>query len=184
MIVPLILFLLSAAAGMSAWEAMPGDRLMLAAIAAMLALAGAALLIRRAIRPLGQLILIDGSNVLHWTGGPDIETVATVVADLKGRGLRPVVWFDANAGYLVDDRYLGPTALARLLHLPARQVFVAPKGTPADPLILEAAVALQAQVVTNDRYRDWLDVHPVAAERGRLVRGRANGQGGELRFGG
>jgi hypothetical protein len=182
MIVPLILFLLSAAAGLAAWSLPPDERLPLLAVAILLAGAGVALLVRRAIRPLGQLVLIDGSNVMHWGGTPEVETVAAVVADLKERGLRPVVWFDANAGYLLAERYLGPAALARLLHLPARQVFVAPKGTPADPLILEAAVALQAQVVTNDRYRDWAEAHPIVTEHGRLIRGRADGRGVELRF--
>lgn len=182
MLVPLILFFLSAAAGLAAVVAVPDDRLMLIAVAVLLGGAGLGLLIRRFARPLGKVIIVDGSNVLHWGGAPALATVAAVVADLTERGLRPVVWFDANAGYLVADRYLGPASFARRLSLPTHQVFVAPKGTPADPLILEDASAFEAQVVTNDRYRDWAATHPVAAERGRMIRGRVEGQGVELDF--
>lgn len=182
MLVPLILFLLSAAAGLAALVAVPDDQLMLMAVAALLGGAGLGLMFRRLIRPRRKVIIVDGSNVLHWGGAPALATVTAVVADLKGRGLRPVVWFDANAGYLVADQYLGPASFARRLNLPTHQVFVAPKGTPADPLILKDAGAFEAQVVTNDRYRDWAATHPVAAERGRMVRGRANGEGVELDF--
>lgn len=138
---------------------------------------GLGLLTRLWTKRHAPLIVVDGSNVLHWSGAAQAATVAAVVADLKGRGLRPVLWLDANAGYLVAGRHLRPAAFAGHLRLPARQVFAAPKGTPADRLILPAA-ALKAQVVTNDRYRDWVATYPVAAERDRLIRDDMTGQGG------
>ena len=48
---------------------------------------------------------------------------------------------------------------------------VVSKGTPADPTILAAARDLGAQIVTNDRFRDWAEAHPEVTEAGHLVRG-------------
>jgi hypothetical protein len=126
-------------------------------------------------------IVVDGSNVMYWEDEtPSLHTVRSVVAALRDEGLHPVVWFDANAGYLTMGRYLGSDALSRLIGLPGRQVFIAEKGVPADPLILEGAGKLGARVVTNDRYRDWTERFPKVAEPGFLVRGQV--VGGEVRL--
>ena len=123
-------------------------------------------------KPRGNWIVVDGSNVLYWDRDtPDLGSVRQVVNILKGEGYDPVVWFDANVGYLVGTRFMGPPVLADALNLPRRQVFVAPKGTPADPLLLEGAEALGARVVTNDRFRDWEEQFPRIKEDGFLVRG-------------
>ena len=103
-----------------------------------------------------------------------------MVSSLTRQGLAPVVWFDANAGYLIAGRYMGPAPLGRALDLPPDQVYVAPKGTPADPLILRGARMLSARVVTNDRYRDWTGTHPEVTTPGFLIRGRVEGDGVRL----
>jgi hypothetical protein len=36
---------------------------------------------------------------------------------------------------------------------------------------LAAAADLGARVVTNDRYRDWVEQHPEVTEPGHLIRG-------------
>ncbi|MXQ09119.1 hypothetical protein GQ651_14825 [Alphaproteobacteria bacterium GH1-50] len=117
-------------------------------------------------------IVVDGSNVLYWHNEtPDLHSVKQVVDILRGEGFEPLLWFDANAGYLIGDRYMGPAILAKKLEMPTASVFVAPKGTPADPLLLEHAVKLKARVVTNDRYRDWEETFPQIRMQGFLVRG-------------
>lgn len=117
--------------------------------------------------------VIDGSNVLFWGGQQaDLRNVLAVVQEVRAQGRKPQVWFDANAGYRIADRYLREDELARLLGLPVRQVHVAPKGTPADPLILAMATKLSAPVITNDRYRDWQQEYPLARDSQRLIRGR------------
>ena len=78
----------------------------------------------------------------------------------------------ANVGYKIGDRYLGPYPLSQMLGISVRQVFVAPKGTPADPLILDDAKILAARVITNDRFRDWTDSYPQIKETGFLVHGQ------------
>jgi hypothetical protein len=134
-------------------------------------------------RPPLRWIVVDGSNVMHWDANvPGLAVVAEVLADLTGRGFHPVVWFDANAGYKVADRYMGPDALARHLPIPASRIFVAPKGTPADPLLLDSALRLGARVVTNDRFRDWAEAHPMVNQQGFLVQGMARDGAVRLHF--
>ena len=171
-IVPILLLLISlacAAVSVLVWGPIASGPLLMSLICAVAAL----LILLHAKRAARNWIVIDGSNVLHWDREtPDIQSVRYVLGALKSEGFTPVVWFDANAGYLIADRYMGPEHLARILDLPRRQVFVAPKGTPADPLLLSRAVKLGARVVTNDRFRDWADDFPQISEKGFLVRGR------------
>jgi len=173
MFVPAILLLISllgALASFLIWGAVLEGPMLLALLSAV---AAAILLLRARATRARAWIVVDGSNVLHWDNEvPAIATVARVVDDLRSSGFVPVVWFDANVGYRIGDRYMGPAILARALDLPARQVFVAPKGTPADPLLLEGAAVLGARVVTNDRFRDWANDHPRILEPGFLVPGQ------------
>lgn len=119
-----------------------------------------------------RAILIDGSNVIHWQDNtPQLEPLLQVVRNVSGRGLRPGVVFDANVGYKLTGRFLGERALSQILSLPRDQIFVAPKGTQADPFLLDTARHLKAKIVTNDRFRDWVDSYPEVAEPGTLIRG-------------
>jgi hypothetical protein len=141
--------------------------------------AAAALSLFLNLRRKRRWIVVDGSNVLHWKDEtPMLSTVANVVEVLQSQGFTPVIWFDANVGYKVSDRYMGPRPLSRAIGVPQRQVFVAPKGIPADPLLLEGAERLRARVVTNDRFRDWAETYPKVEDAGFLIAGRV--QGGEI----
>ena len=117
-------------------------------------------------------IILDGSNVMYWKDEtPRIETVREVVHHLAGLGFTPGVMFDANAGYLLFGRYHHHGYMGRMLGIHSDKVWVVPKGTPADPYILNAARKLGARIVTNDRYRDWAKDHPEIRESGHLIRG-------------
>lgn len=127
--------------------------------------------VRQSLRP-KRHVVVDGSNVMHWKDNtPDLQVLRAVVAELKRRGYTPGVVFDANAGWKLLGRYRHDGAMARLLGLPEDQVMVVPKGQVADGWILSAARDLGAPVVTNDRYRDWVEAHPEVTEPGRLIRG-------------
>ena len=124
----------------------------------------------------GRVIVIDGSNVMHWNGGgPHIDTVRAVVNHLSALGFSPGGVFDANAGHILTGKYRHHAALGAMLGLPEDRVMVVDKGTPADPIILAAAHDAGAQIVTNDRYRDWAETHALVRETGRLVRGGYSG---------
>jgi hypothetical protein len=142
-------------------------------ISAGIAVVAVALLLR-APRPQEPVpwIIVDGSNVMYWDREtPSLETVREVLRAVEAEGFVPLVWFDANVGHVVAGRYLGPEKMAKTLGLQQGQVLVAPKGTPADPLLLEEAARLGAQVVTNDRFRDWANDHPIVQDPERFVRG-------------
>lgn len=117
-------------------------------------------------------VVLDGSNVMHWKGGkPEIATVLEVTRYLSERGFTPAVVFDANAGYLISDKYLHDSGFGFLLELPEERVMVVPKGTPADPFILTATRGHDARVVSNDRFRDWADDFLEVHNKGYLIRG-------------
>ena len=141
----------------------------------LLAAAGLLLWLRNALaRGRRPAVILDGSNVMHWQGDtPNIDTVAEVIWHLSAKGYSVGVVFDANVGYKLGGRYLHDGALARQLRLPASRVMVVPKGTPADPIILDAARDMGARVVTNDKFRDWAADYPETREPGFLIAGVA-----------
>lgn len=117
-------------------------------------------------------VVLDGSNVMHWKDGtPQIDTVIMVLHHLKAAGYSPGVVFDANAGYLLSGRYRHDGDLGKALGLRQDRVMVVPKGTPADPYILTAARDMGAAIVTNDRFRDWVDDFPELHCKTHLIRG-------------
>ena len=126
--------------------------------------------------PERRWVVIDGSNVMFWQDEtPSLSTVSAVVGEVRKAGLTPLVWFDANAGYKVGDRYMNPRDLSQAIGVSRKQVRVAPRGSPADPLLLEDAAKLGTGVVSNDRYRDWAESFPSVTKPGVLVRGRMQG---------
>lgn len=127
---------------------------------------------RRKGRPARNTIVVDGSNVMYWKDEtPRIEAVREVVGHLAGLGYTVGVVFDANAGYLLSGRYCHDREMGQMLGMPRARVLVVPKGTPADPYILAAARDHGARIVTNDRYRDWVEDHPEIRTPGHLIRG-------------
>jgi hypothetical protein len=117
-------------------------------------------------------ILVDGSNVMHWKDNtPALAPLTGVILRLTGLGYVPGIVFDANAGWKLQGRYLREAELAWLLGVEDRQVLVVPKGTQADPYLIETARKFGAKIVTNDRFRDWADQHPEVLEPGFLIRG-------------
>ncbi len=119
-----------------------------------------------------QQVIVDGSNVMYWKDGePRLDSVTEVLVALKAMGFSTGVMFDANVGYLLTGKHKNDVAMSRLLGLPKNHVLVAPKGTPADPMILQAARDLGARIVTNDRFREWTDSFPEIITPGHLIRG-------------
>jgi hypothetical protein len=97
--------------------------------------------------------------------------VAEVLAALRAAGYEAGVIFDANAGYLLGGRYMHGDALQRQPGLRGARVTVVPKGTPADPYLLDFAQKSGAAIVSNDRFRDRIDGFPALQTPGRRIRG-------------
>lgn len=174
--VPLFLFLASLV-GIGVALSVPGwaD---LAPLAGLCAFAGLILFFAALLRveprstAAPRWVIVDGSNVMYWKGDtPQIDTVREVLDRLAALGFTPGIVFDANAGHLLAGKYLHHAAIAELLGLAEDRVMVVNKGTPADATILAVARDLGARIVSNDRFRDWLDQHPEVDLPGALIRG-------------
>lgn len=119
-------------------------------------------------------ILVDGSNVLFWRAGQAQRDVPMlVVAALKARRFVPVIYFDQSIHQHLSDGDL--TFLAD-----AAQVIIAPSGTPADALLLDASAQGRIQIVSCDKFREWRSNHR-QLRRDWLVSGRV-GKGGRVSF--
>jgi hypothetical protein len=174
MIVPVLLLVLSLC-GLAFALIVPGmsDLLLLAAPSSLAALW---LILqawpRRDDTPQRPLVVIDGSNVMHWWDQvPKLSPVRDVVRRLEAMGYTPGIVFDANAGHRLIGRYQHDHDFAKLLGLPTSRVLVVDKGTPADPKILAAARDMNASVISNDQFRDWAQRFPEVQQPGFLVRG-------------
>jgi hypothetical protein len=122
MFMPIVLFLLSLATlGFAVAQAGFNDLVLLAGpstLAALFVLLRAWQQDRARRLPPPRYVVVDGSNVLHWKDNvPALAPLKEVLAQLTRQGLTPSVYFDANAGYKIGDRYLHDLAMARLLGL-------------------------------------------------------------------
>jgi hypothetical protein len=173
--VPIVLFVLSLSSMALFWTS--PDLYLLAVLAAvasavLLVMAGAKRKVPDRQKVPKQRVIVDGSNVMYWHNNtPQLATVVAVLQHLTDVGLTPGVIFDANAGYLLEDRYLHDHAFAKRLGLSTDVVMVVPKGVQADGYILKSARDLGARVVSNDRFRDWAAEYPEVAQRGHVISG-------------
>ncbi|HSU12559.1 NYN domain-containing protein [Longimicrobium sp.] len=105
--------------------------------------------------------LVDGSNVAHSSEGERgrLRNIELVVEKLREDGFDPIVVSDAALRHQIDetDKY---EAL-----IDAGQIRQAPAGTDADYFILAFARELDANIVSNDRFRDRLESFPDAQDR-------------------
>ena len=108
-----------------------------------------------------KTVIVDGSNVAHSSegGGAQLENIRLVCEKLKEDGFDPVVLVDAALRHQIDQQ----GEFERLIDEGA--IRQAPAGTDADYFILAFARELDADVVSNDRFRDRMDSFPETRER-------------------
>lgn len=119
----------------------------------------------------GRAIIVDGSNVMHWGGDPSPLVLTRVVQTLITHGYDPHVYFDANIGYKLYDKFTSADDMAAMMSLASDQVTICPSGTPADEHLIADALRNRLQIVSNDRFRDWRGQFPKLGSKGVLVRG-------------
>jgi hypothetical protein len=140
----------------------------------------APLVVRKiAVRP---TIIVDGSNIMHWSGEPSARVLNAVIALLREKGHFPHVWFDANAGYKLSGAHMSDWELAVAAGVKKGQISVSPSGEPADPHLLADAQERGIPVLSNDRFRDWTKAYPLLRKRGRIKRGEWRQGNPVLRF--
>jgi hypothetical protein len=108
-----------------------------------------------------KVVLVDGSNVAHSTEGdkPLVANLLVVRDKLKEEGFDPIIMADAALRHQIDDAKVYEDMIE------SGSVRQAPAGTDADYFILTFARELDADIVSNDRFRDRVKQFPEARER-------------------
>jgi hypothetical protein len=108
-----------------------------------------------------KTVIVDGSNVAHSTEGEKalLENIRVVREKLIEEGYEPVVLADAALRHQIDDE----TGFEELVE--SGTIKQAPAGTDADYFILSFARELDANIVSNDRFKDRVDAFPEVKKR-------------------
>ena len=108
-----------------------------------------------------KVVLVDGSNVAHSTEGekPLVANLLAVRDKLKEEGFDPIIMADAALRHQIDD----PRVFEDMIE--SGSVRQAPAGTDADYFILSFARELDADIVSNDRFKDRVKQFPEARDR-------------------
>ncbi len=105
--------------------------------------------------------LVDGSNVAHSSEGEKarLRNITLVCEKLEEEGLEPIVVADAALRHQIDEQERYEAMIE------GGEIRQAPAGTDADYFILAFARELDANIVSNDRFRDRAASFPDARER-------------------
>jgi len=97
-----------------------------------------------------RTVIVDGSNVAFATEGEVgiLDNIRLVTQKLEDEGLEPIVLVDAALRHKIDD----PDHFEQMVD--DGRIRQAPAGTDADFFILSFAKELDADIVSNDRFRD------------------------------
>jgi hypothetical protein len=108
-----------------------------------------------------RTVIIDGSNVAHSSEGekPMLENIRVVRAKLIEEGYEPIVLADAALRHQIDDG----NGFEQLVD--AGTIKQAPAGTDADYFILSFARELDANIVSNDLFKDRVEAFPEVKKR-------------------
>lgn len=108
-----------------------------------------------------RVAIVDGSNVAHSTEGGTarLENIRIVCDKLREQAYDVVVVVDAALRHQIDDSAGYEAMVGR------GGIRQAPAGTDADYFILAFARELDADVVSNDRFKDRVAAFPEARER-------------------
>ncbi len=118
-------------------------------------------------RTVRKVVIIDGSNVAYYLstdGQPRLQNIVTASRSLVSVGFVPIVVVSAALIHQIDKE----ETLADMIS--KRQVLQAPKGTDDDLLIIKTAEKEAADIVSNDRFLDWVDRFPWLPSRLRRYR--------------
>lgn len=109
-----------------------------------------------------RTVIVDGNNVAHHMsskGIPKARNLILAYRSLTGTGLKPVFVVSAALIHRVDK----PTSLEEFMLM--ANVVEASRGTSDDLKIIHLSKKLDADIISNDRFLDWLDKFPWVTSR-------------------
>lgn len=112
-------------------------------------------------------VIVDGNNVAYHLapeGKPLVNNLVLAYRSLTTKGLRPVFVISSALVHAIDK----PDALQ--MFMSQVEVVEAPRGINDDQRIIQAAQDRRADIVSNDRFLDWIDRYPWLSNRLRKYR--------------
>lgn len=104
-----------------------------------------------------QKIVVDGNNIAYHLspqGKPRAQNLALAYYSLTGAGFDPIFVISAALIHNIDN----PSSLESFIAI--TNVIEAPRGTNDDLKIIQLAKKLNVNIVSNDRFLDWIDRYP------------------------
>jgi hypothetical protein len=114
-----------------------------------------------------KVMVIDGSNVAFYMtrdGTPRLENIIMASHSIASAGLIPITVVSAALVHQIDK----DEQLAKMIA--TKRVIQAPGGIDDDLEIIKTAEKKNADIVSNDRFLDWLDKYPWLPSRLRKYR--------------
>lgn len=116
--------------------------------------------------PVESLIVIDGSNVIGSDAELRVKILSAIIQALERMGYQYKVFVDKSIfGWL---RKIQDEEGLQYISEGVKQgvIIVAPSKAEADGQILQLAeFEKEVHIITNDRYRDYVEIHPWLADR-------------------
>lgn len=104
-----------------------------------------------------RIVIVDGNNIAYHLspdGIPRAANLSNAYHSLSSVGLRPVIVISAALIHKIDR----PSVLQGMM---ADGVVVqAPRGTNDDLKIINTALERNGDIVSNDRFLNWIDRYP------------------------
>jgi hypothetical protein len=112
-------------------------------------------------------LVVDGNNIaynLSPQGKPKAQNLALAYHSLTSAGYNPIFVISAALVHKIDN--LGALNAFML----SAKVDEAPRGINDDSRIIQLSKKLDADIVSNDRFLDWIDRYPWITSRLRRYR--------------
>ena len=108
-----------------------------------------------------KTVIVDGSNVAHSSEGEKalLSNIRVISEKLRDDGYQPIVLADAALRHQIDDE----PGFEKMVD--SGEIRQAPAGTDADYFILSFARELDADIVSNDRFKDRREAFPEVQDR-------------------
>jgi hypothetical protein len=117
---------------------------------------------KKNFRKVTRTVIVDGGNVAHHLapeGIPHVNNLLLAHQSLSSRGLRPVFVISSALVHIIDK----PEVLQDFMT--QAEVIEAPRGSDDDLKIIQLAQDRRADIVTNDRFLNWIDRYPWLPDR-------------------
>ncbi|MFX1579342.1 MAG: hypothetical protein ACFFBJ_06805 [Promethearchaeota archaeon] len=112
-------------------------------------------------------VIVDGNNVAYSLspyGKPNARNLSLAYRSLTSAGFDPIFVISAALIHKIDN----PETLDAFIM--SAKVEKAPRGTNDDFRIIQLAKKLNGEIVSNDRFLDWIDRYPWITSRLRRYR--------------